>query len=161
MAGDPTGASPDAGPVLQLARFALGDAFYAIDIMKVREVVNPLPITAVPGAPAFLEGLVELRGEFLPVIDLRRRLGLPAGPDYKILIAKARGHSVGMLVDQVYEVFRVAQAELQDIGELARSSSFAGVLRRDEGAVIVVDPDGVLSEVEAGELRGLGAPALG
>ena len=49
--------------------------------MRVREIITPLPITSVPRAPALLEGVVRLRGDVVPVLDVRRRLGLPAGPN--------------------------------------------------------------------------------
>ena len=66
---------------VQLAAFLVGDELYALDIMRIKEIINPLPITRVPRAPAFLEGVIELRRSILPVVDLRKRFDLPATPE--------------------------------------------------------------------------------
>jgi purine-binding chemotaxis protein CheW len=145
----------------QLARFVLGSGTYAIDIMEVREVLGPLAVTAVPGAPEFLEGIAELRGEFLPVIDLRRRLGLEVRDDYKIVVATVRGRRVGLVVDGVIDVYRIATSEIAALDDLARSAAFAGVIKGPEGAIMIIDPDGLISDLEAGALGAWSAASAG
>lgn len=99
---------------LQVVVFKLGDETYAVDIASVREIITLQPITQVPGAPAFVEGILNLRGHVIPVMDLRGRFGLPrTGPtrETRIMVVEVRGHTLGLVVDAVSEVLRVpAQA---------------------------------------------------
>ena len=111
-------AAPDAGDPAraQLCTFRLGGEDYAIDIMRVREIIPPLPVTPVPRAPAFVEGVVRLRGDVIPVLDVRRRLGLPPGPatrKTKILIVNVAGRRLGLVVDEVTEVVRIPRHDIR------------------------------------------------
>ncbi len=63
---------------VQVVAFSVGEGEYAVDIMRVKEIINPVPVTRVPKAPPFIEGVVELRGAILPIIDMRKRFDLPA-----------------------------------------------------------------------------------
>jgi purine-binding chemotaxis protein CheW len=104
------------GGLAQLFTFRVGGEDYAIDIMRVREAINPLPVTPVPRAPAFVEGVIRLRGDVIPVLDVRRRLGLPVGPPTrktKILIVHVAGRRVGLVVDEVTEVLRIPRSEIR------------------------------------------------
>lgn len=88
---------------LSLVRFTLDGAGFAFPVSEVKEVVRMVEITRLPDAPA-LEGVINLRGTVLPVIDLRKRLGLQAGPctyATRILICSAHGHTAGLIVDEV------------------------------------------------------------
>jgi purine-binding chemotaxis protein CheW len=111
-------ARPEAAdPALaQLCTFRVGGEDYAIDIMRVREIIPPLPVTPVPRAPAFVEGVIRLRGDVIPVIDVRRRLGLPIGPatrKTKTLIVNVAGRRLGLVVDEVTEVVRIQRAQIR------------------------------------------------
>jgi purine-binding chemotaxis protein CheW len=112
----PTGAAAhDAGRV-QLCTFRIGGEDYAVDIMRVREIIQPLPITPVPRAPAFVEGVVRLRGEVIPVVDVRKRFGLPASPatrKTKFLVVHVAGRRLGLVVDEVCEVVRLGREEIR------------------------------------------------
>ena len=68
------------GALAQLCTFRVGGEDYAIDIMRLREIITPLPVTPVPRAPSFVEGVIRLRGDVIPILDVRRRLGLPVTP---------------------------------------------------------------------------------
>jgi purine-binding chemotaxis protein CheW len=108
-------AAPGSGRV-QLCTFRIGGEDYAVDIMRVREIIQPLPITPVPRAPAFVEGVVHLRGEVVPVVDVRRRFGLPpSAPTHKtkFLVVHLAGRRIGLVVDEVCEVVRLARAEIR------------------------------------------------
>lgn len=105
----------DAGRV-QLCTFRIGGEDYALDIMRVREIIQPLPITPVPRAPAFVEGVVRLRGEVIPVVDVRKRFGLPPSAPTrktKFLVVHVAGRRLGLVVDEVCEVLRLARAEIR------------------------------------------------
>jgi purine-binding chemotaxis protein CheW len=111
--GEPVQAADE---VAELFTFRIGGEDYAVDIRRVREIIHPLPITPVPRAPAFVEGVVRLRGEVLPVIDVRKRFGLPAqspGGRTKFLVVQVAGRRLALVVDQVAEVLRVARSEIR------------------------------------------------
>jgi purine-binding chemotaxis protein CheW len=114
MAGEAQAAG-GAGRV-QLCTFRIGGEDYAVDIMRVREIIQPQPITPVPRAPAFVEGVVKLRGEVIPVVDVRKRFGLPPSTPTrktKFLVVHVAGRRLGLVVDEVCEVIRMARSEIR------------------------------------------------
>ncbi len=163
-----------ADDALQLVAFTAGGGEYALDIMRIKEIVNPVRITQVPKAPPFVEGVIELRGAILPIIDLRKRFELPIGPatrstKFIITTIEAGGKRmiVGLVVDGVSEPLRVPRAEVRPAPALAHGDAayFAGVVRRriagaEDRIVMVVDIDAILSSREKSSLAGLdeGAP---
>lgn len=109
-------AAPAGDALVQLCAFRIGGVDYALDIMRVREIIPPRPITPVPRAPAFVEGVIRLRGEVIPVLDVRRRLGLPAEPygrRTRFLVVNVARRRIGLVVDDVCEVLRVPRVELR------------------------------------------------
>jgi len=146
---------------LQVARFHVGDGEYGLDIMRIKEIINPVPITRVPRAPAFVEGIIELRGAFLPVVDLRKRFGVDlsaGGRDAKYVIVSLEGRIVGLVVDRVTEVSRIPVDEIGEppamaLGEQTRF--FSGVVKSGDRIVMLVDLDAVLSAAERAQLRGM------
>jgi len=104
------------GDRVQLCTFRIGGEDYALDIMRVKEIIQPQPITPVPRAPAFVEGVVRLRGEVIPVVDVRKRFGLapaPATRKTKFLVVQVAGRRLGLVVDEVCEVLRLARADIR------------------------------------------------
>jgi purine-binding chemotaxis protein CheW len=100
----------------QLCAFRIGGEDYAIDIMRVREIIQPLPITPVPRAPAFVDGVIRLRGDVIPVVDVRKRLALPALPATRrsrFLVVNVAGRRIALVVDEVREVLRIARSEIR------------------------------------------------
>lgn len=162
----------------QLAAFAVGAGWYAIDIMRIKEIIKPLPITRVPKAPPFVEGVIELRGAILPIIDMRRRFDLEPTPltrasKYLIVAIEGLGsrtdarHAerhdqrwiVGLTVDGVREVIRVPREEVRPAPPMALGEStryFSGVCRHRDHIVMIVDLDSLLSPTERVSLAGLG-----
>lgn len=122
-----------ADPRAQLCTFRIGGEDYALDIMRVREIIHPLPITPVPRAPAFVEGVVRLRGEVIPVIDVRKRLALPASPPTRksrFLVVNVAGRRIALVVDEVREVLRLPRSEIRaapPLGPTAGPRFFLGV----------------------------------
>jgi purine-binding chemotaxis protein CheW len=128
----------DAEPV-QLVAFRVADGLYAVDILRIKEIINPPRITAVPKAPQFIEGVIELRGAILPVVDLRKRFDLPATPPTrttKVIIVGidvgGRRMIVGLIVDGVLEPLRVQQDQIRPAPALATGETayFSGVVNR-------------------------------
>jgi purine-binding chemotaxis protein CheW len=111
-----TGASPP--DAFRLATFTVGDDLFAVDIMRIREIARPLQVTPVPRAPHGMVGVVDLRGNVIPVFDLRVRFGLPprsaAGdPNVRHVILRLDGRSYALVVDAMHDVVTVARAQLR------------------------------------------------
>src|SRR6185503_14313339 len=111
----------------QLVAFSVADGDYAIDIMRIKEIINPVRVTQVPKAPPFIEGVIELRGAILPVVDLRKRFDLPATPPTRaskllIVVIEVAGRRmiVALVVDGVSEPIRVARDEVRPPPALAQ-----------------------------------------
>ena len=101
--------------IVQLTAFLIGDEEYVVDIMRVRQIIKPLPITPVRKGPRFVEGVINLRGAVIPIVDMRRRFELPAEdhPQRKILVMTVDQRTVGLVVDGVTEVVRVPRSEIR------------------------------------------------
>jgi purine-binding chemotaxis protein CheW len=109
-------AGAPADPVVELCAFRVGEDEYALDLRRIREVLTPVPVRPVPRAPEVLEGVVDVRGEVIPVVDARRRFGLPAapgGPRSRILLVKLGDRVLAVLVDAVLEVMRVPRSAIR------------------------------------------------
>jgi len=108
--------TPADDALVQLCTFRIGAEDYAVDIMRVREIIHPRPITPVPRTPAFVEGVVRLRGEVIPVLDVRKRLGVaPTTPTRRtrFVIVNVAGRRIGLVVDEVCEVLRLPRREIR------------------------------------------------
>jgi purine-binding chemotaxis protein CheW len=102
-------ASPD-GELLQLVSFEVGEEEYAVPILSVQEINRMMQITRVPQSPPFVEGVINLRGKIIPVIDLRKRFGLTElenSDDVRIIVVEVSNRVIGFTVDRVNEVLRI------------------------------------------------------
>jgi purine-binding chemotaxis protein CheW len=138
---------------VQLACFRVGSEMYALDIMRIKEIIRPQKLTAVPKAPVFIEGVINLRGAVLPVVDLRRRFEQPIVNDRKtrVIIAVVHGSIIGLMVDEVAEVTRYTRQDIQPPPQFIKgggSEFFLGVCRRGDDLVMVLDLEMLLSSSE-------------
>jgi purine-binding chemotaxis protein CheW len=144
--------------------FTLANEHYGVGIAVVDSIIKLQAITAVPRAPNFVEGVTNLRGKVLPVIDLRKRFGLPAEESTKearIVVTEMDGSTVGMLVDTVSEVLDVADEAIEPPSPIVTtvdSGFITGIAKVDERLVILLDLEKVLSAEEKADL--LSSPAL-
>jgi len=117
MAAPPAAGAPAGDGVLaQLCTFRIGGEDYALDIMRVREIIHPLPVTPVPRSPAFVEGVIRLRGDVIPVVDVRKRFGLPTAPATRasrFLVVTVARQRLALVVDEVCEVVRLPRSEIR------------------------------------------------
>ena len=155
----------------QLVVFDLVDEHYGVDIAVVDGIVKMQAITAVPRAPSFVEGITNLRGEVLPVIDLRKRFGLPVGEitkETRIVNVEMEGVKVGMVVDAVNEVLRVSEEDIEppspiittgggDAAALAggRNTFITGIAKVGERLIILLDLAKVLNTEEQADLQAM------
>lgn len=109
------GEEPDAA-TLELLCFRVAGEEYAIDIMNIKEIIKPREVTEVPRVPAFVRGILSLRGNIIPVFDMRARLGMPAATPSeheRIVVVNRQGSFCGVLVDEVVQVVRLAVAGIE------------------------------------------------
>jgi purine-binding chemotaxis protein CheW len=105
----------------QLVVFTIGDEEFGVDISQVREIVRLVAITYLPKAPGFIEGVVNLRGQILAVIDLAKRLGISSkerGETTRIIVVEVSDNTVGMIVDSVSEVLRLNTEFVDEVPSL-------------------------------------------
>ena len=150
----------------QLVLFDLANEHYGVDIATVEGIIKLQSITAVPRAPAFVEGVTNLRGEVLPVIDLRKRFGLGAdekrGKDTRIIVVVMGGKKVGMVVDAVSEVLRVSDTAIEPPSPIVTtvdSVFIRGIAKIGDRLVILLDLGQILTHEEKGTLQTLALPA--
>lgn len=135
---------------LKLVTFMLMEDEYGFEIDYVQEVRRIKRITRVAQAPAFVEGVIKLRGKVIPIVDLRKRLGLPAkehGKLTRVIIVKAEGHSLGVVVDSVTEVLSVPVKDVDtpDSSILANAVFLKGVAKAPGRMVLVADIGNILT----------------
>ena len=105
--------SNDAEKELQLVSFKLGEEEFGVDILRVKEINKMVEITRVPESPTFVEGVINLRGKMIPIVDLRKRMGLPErayDEDTRITIVELDDQLVGFVVDSVSEVLHIPRS---------------------------------------------------
>ncbi len=146
-------------PVLQWVTFRLRDEIYGINVMGVKEVLRYTEIAPVPGAPSYVLGIINLRGNVVTVIDTRERFALPSGEltdQSRIVIIEADEHVVGVLVDSVAEVVYLRQSEIEttpNVGNEESAKFIQGVCHKNDELLILVDVDKMLSTDEWAELE--------
>jgi len=145
-------------PVMQLVTFRLADETYGINVMHVQEVLRITEIAPVPGAPNYVLGIINLRGNVVTVIDTRSRFGLPGvetDDSSRIVIIEADKQVVGILVDSVAEVVELNQSEIDsapNVGNEESSRYIQGVANREDNLLIVVDLNKLLTDEEWSEM---------
>lgn len=143
-----------AGESRQLVVFSIADEIYGVDIHQVKEIIRVPEITRVPRTPDFVEGVVNLRGSVIPVLDLRKRFGFASGEassDQRIVVMEVANQTVGMIVDSVSEVLQVDVEEVEAPSPYVvsvDSQYIAGIVKLDERLIILLDADRVLSNEE-------------
>lgn len=147
---------------VQLACFRVGPELYALDIMRIKEIIRPQKLTPIPKAPAFIEGVINLRGVVIPVADLRKRFDQPISETNRknrIVVCSLSGRIIGLMVDEVTEVKRFGRNEIAPAPQFIdgpEANYFLGVARRGEDLIMLIDLEKVLSNNEKIALQKLG-----
>jgi purine-binding chemotaxis protein CheW len=138
----------------QLVIFELADEFYGVDIACVESIIKMQEITRMPKSPVFVEGITNLRGKVLPVIDLEKRFDIPPrerNHDTRIMVVNIDKIEVGMIVSAVSEVLTVEDASIEPAPPMVttiNSNFISGIARIDKRLVILLDLDQVLNQTE-------------
>lgn len=149
----------------QYVTFGLGDELFAITVSQVREVLELSQITSVPTAPPYMRGVVNVRGQATPVVDLRTRFGLPRGADTvqsRIIVMElevdGEATVLGGLADRVQEVVELESGDIAPPPRIAarwRTDLIQGMARRGEDFVIILDVNAVFSSEDLTLVRGV------
>lgn len=143
----------------QLVVFDLGQEVYGVDISNVQEIIRMQAITQVPGAPHFVEGVINLRGKIIPVIDLHRRFrlaGNSAGNAGQIVVVEAGEHVIGMVVGGVSEVLRIPVSCVEPPSSIVLgvdSDYIRGIAKLEGRLIILLQLDKVLNVEQKAALQ--------
>ncbi len=155
----------DAVELRQFISFSIGREEYGLELLRVKEVIRLREITRLPTAPAWVKGIINLRGDVIPIIALRDRLGLEAREattDTRVIVVEIDGRLLGMVVDSASQVVRIPAAQIEPPprmpGALAREF-ISGVGKLEDRLVIVLNVDALLSRGERTDFGTLDAKA--
>ncbi|PIE72605.1 MAG: chemotaxis protein CheW [Deltaproteobacteria bacterium] len=149
---------------MQLVGFAIGRELFGVDILRVREIIRDATITSIPNAPDFVEGVINLRGNIIPVIDLRKRLNLLQGEASEekiwILILEIEGRVTGFRVDSVTKVLKILVRSIEPPPEIVTASLesqyIEGVCDIDERLLVLLNFNRILHIDEIKRLKVMG-----
>jgi len=140
--------------VLQWGTFRLDDEVYGINVVQIREVLRYTDITPVPGAPVYVSGIINLRGNVVTVIDTRTRFGLPPGEinnSSRIVIVEVDSQVLGMLVDSVADVTYINQSEIEvtpNVGNAETAKFIQGVCNKNDQLLILIELERMIETTE-------------
>jgi len=144
----------------QLVVFKIGDEEFGVDIAQVREIVRLLEITYMPKAPSFIEGVVNLRGQIVAIIDLAKRLGIPSHPrsdTTRIIVIEIGENTVGMIVDSVSEVLRLSSENIEEVPGIIETEVpehyIRGVGKLKDRLLVLLDLNRVLTSEEVARVE--------
>ena len=159
MATNSASSKASEDPILQWVTFRLCGETYGINVMQVQEVLRYTEIAPVPGAPPYVLGIINLRGNVVTVIDTRHRFGLDPGDvtdNTRIVIIEADKHVVGILVDSVAEVVYLRQSEIEtapNVGNDDSAKFIQGVCHKNDELLILIELDKLLTDDEWAEVE--------
>lgn len=148
--------------VQQLVVFSLANEEYGVAITQIQEIIRQPDITRIPGMPSFIEGVINLRGRIIPVIDLRKRFNLERvemTDKTRVVVADAAGQTIGLVVDSVSEVVNLPQDQIDPIPPSIAtidSEYLSGVGKMDKRIVILLDLSKLLGDLERVAIEQLG-----
>jgi purine-binding chemotaxis protein CheW len=143
---------------IQVACFQLDEDIYAVDIMRIKEIIRPQKLATLPKSPSFVEGVLNLRGAVIPVIDLRKRFDMPPrgiGQNSRLLIIALAGCVIGIAVDEVTEVITIPVANIKPPPHLTQgvgAEYLLGVCLALDSLIMLLNPDRLLTGRETAEL---------
>lgn len=144
--------------LLQFVTFNLGEEEYAIEILKVQEIIRMIPITRVPNSPEFINGVINLRGKVIPVMDLGKRIGLPekdTDNDSRIIVVEIQNKIVGFIVDKVNIVLRINNSIIEPTPQMVGRTNaefINGIAKMEHSLLILLDLDKVMEPDELEEV---------
>jgi len=145
--------------ILQLVTFSVGNEEFGVEILKVQEINKMMSVTKIPNAPSFVEGVINLRGKVIPIINLRTKLQLPPKENDKntrIVVMEIVGRTVGFIVDSVSEVLRIPRGITEPPPPMVGSVSSEYIIavgKLEDRLLILLDVEKILSGEERSVLQ--------
>ncbi len=146
----------------QYIMFTVGDQEFGVDIMQTREIINMTELTDMPNSPDFIKGVVNLRGEIVPIVDLQKKLMVNGKyqeeQEGRIIVVSIDDNLVGMQVNQVEGIIRLNEAEIGDAPDITqgvRRNFIKGVGKLEDRLLIILDLASILTAEEVEELEEL------
>jgi purine-binding chemotaxis protein CheW len=142
--------------LIQLVSFNLSTEEYAVEVLKVREIIRLTAITHVPNTPSFIEGIINLRGKVIPIVSLRNRFNMPyadADQHTRIMVMDIDGKLMGFVVDGVSEVIRISSGEIQPPPQMVGGTGtdqdyICGVIHHGDHLLLMLQLDRMFSDEE-------------
>lgn len=137
---------------LEIVEFEVGSNTFGINVMKVREIIQPLPITPIPNAHPHVDGIIQLRGEVLPVIDMRKVLNVETDsrhPEEKYIVTEFNKQKVVFRVDGVSQIHRISWEQIEKPSELYQSdhSNVIGVIKHQDTMILILDFEKIVLDI--------------
>jgi purine-binding chemotaxis protein CheW len=149
------------GKILQLVTFKLENEEFGVDILRVQEINRMMNITKIPNAPVFIEGVINLRGKIIPIVDLRKRLGFRDGgydKSTRIIVVELEGLVLGFIVDSVSEVLRINENTVEPPPSIVSgidSEYIEGVGKLDDRLLILLELNKVFASPDRKEMESM------
>ena len=149
----------------QFISFSVGEEEFGLELLHVREIIREREITWLPKAPSFVKGIINLRGDVIPLIDLRNKFGLERREDTaqtRVIVAEVEGRLIGIVVDSASQVVRIPAGQIEPPPRVLGGFSqelVRGVGKLEDKLVILLNPDTILTADERAKLSSLADPA--
>ncbi|SDF54761.1 chemotaxis protein [Sporomusa acidovorans] len=132
----------------EIIEFSIGNVFYGINVAKVREIINLVPITAVPNAHSYIDGIITLRGKIMPLVNLAKCLSSETqAVTSKIIVTEMNGVFSGFKVDEVSRIHRISWKQMEPAPNISDSDRVVGIVKMENRLIILLDFEKILSEV--------------
>lgn len=146
--------------ILHMVGFSVGDEEFCIDILKVQEIIRLVDITKIPNAPEYVEGIINLRGRIVPILDFRKRCNLSGEAEWdnqhrRIVVAAIGEKTVGLVVDKVSQVLKLEQANIAPTPDVVKgfnSDFISGVGKDGDKLLILLDLEKFITQEELDEI---------
>lgn len=150
---------PMTDEVVQLVSFNIGEEEFGVDILRVQEINRMVEITRVPNSPDYVEGVINLRGKVIPIIYMRKRIGMPAKPldkDTRIIVVEIEKKVIGFIVDSVNEVLRINKSITEPPPTMVAgidSDFITSIAKLEDRLLILLDLEKILTKSEVDEIK--------
>jgi two-component system chemotaxis response regulator CheV len=131
----------------EIVEFMVGKITYGINVAKVREVINLLPVTKMPSAHPFIDGVFTLRGKVIPLVNLATCLSSLDSTPKRIIVAELNNYQAGFLVDEVSRIYRISWERMEPAPEIANSNLVVGIIKMEEKMIVLLDFERILSDI--------------
>jgi two-component system chemotaxis response regulator CheV len=132
----------------EIIEFSIEETSYGINVAKVREIINAVPVTALPHSHPYVEGIFTLRGKVMPLVNLAKCLSSEKQTDtHKIIISEMNNYFIGFKVDEVSRIHRISWNQMEPAPNTSNSDSVIGVVKLEGRLVILLDFEKILSEI--------------